>query len=78
MSDVRIPPHNNDAEVSVLGSMLIDSDVMALSAVSTLQPEHFYRESHRIIWSVMQELLATERPVDLVMVSEGLKQRGKF
>jgi replicative DNA helicase len=78
MNDVRTAPHNNDAEISVLGSVLLDPNILTLSALSTLRPEHFYREAHRIIWSVIQELRDTERPVDPVMLAEGLKQRGKF
>lgn len=78
MNDIRVPPHNNEAEISVIGSVFLDSDVMALNGMSTLEPQHFYREGHRIIWSVMQELRRTERPIDLVMVSEGLRQYGKL
>jgi len=71
----RIPPHNIDAEQSVLGAVLIDRD--ALSEVSgRLKPDAFYLEKHRELYDAMMELHEDSLPVDVVTVAELLSRRG--
>ncbi|ADY26942.1 replicative DNA helicase [Deinococcus proteolyticus MRP] len=73
----RIAPHSNEAEISVLGSVLLDNDV--LSALGdTVTPEMFYREGHRKIFRVMQKLQERGEPVDLVTLSEDLRAVGQL
>ncbi|WP_261664607.1 replicative DNA helicase [Deinococcus sp. Marseille-Q6407] len=73
----RIAPHSNDAEISVLGSILLDNDV--LSALGdTVTPEMFYREGHRKIYRAMQKLQERGEPVDLVTLSEDLRVGGQL
>jgi len=73
----RIPPHNLDAEASVLGSVLLDSEVLD-RLEGLLSPEAFYKESHRKIWAAMSLLRARRDPVDLVTLSEELRTRGEL
>jgi replicative DNA helicase len=70
----RIPPHNLEAETSVLGSILLDNEVMAQFADS-IKPEMFYRESHRKIYSAMHHLHSKGEPVDLVTLVDELRAR---
>lgn len=71
----RVPPHNNDAEISVLGSILLENDVL-IQISDTLSPEMFYRESHRKIFAAMRNLQDRSEPVDLVTLSDELTKRG--
>ncbi|PLX33438.1 MAG: replicative DNA helicase [Clostridiales bacterium] len=71
----RIPPHNIDAEQSVLGAMLLDREAV-ISATEKLRDEHFYKENHKEIYRAMLELYARNEPVDMVTVSEELKKAG--
>ncbi len=73
----RIPPQNIEAEQSVLGSILIDSDALA-RVIEILKPEDFYEPAHRLIYDVILELFDRGKAVDLITVSEALKKRGKF
>lgn len=74
---LRALPHNLDAEIATLGSMLIDS--VAIERVGEyLQPDDFYRESHRVIFEVLVALSSRSEPADLVTVSEELQRRGKL
>ncbi|MER3555916.1 MAG: replicative DNA helicase [Meiothermus sp.] len=73
----RIPPHNLDAEASVLGSVLLDSEVLD-RLEGQIAPEAFYKESHRKIWSAMSLLRSRRDPVDLVTLSEELRTRGEL
>jgi len=71
----RVPPHNLEAERSVLGSMLLDKDVIP-SVTEILRSDDFYREDHKEIFEAMVELFDKGEPIDLITVSEQLKLRG--
>ncbi|ADV68636.1 replicative DNA helicase [Deinococcus maricopensis] len=73
----RVPPHNNDAEISVLGSILLDNDTL-MSLGDTVQPEMFYRDGHRKIFASMRALQERGEPVDLVTLSEDLRVKGQL
>ncbi len=73
----RTPPQNLDAEQSVLGSILLDNDVYA-QIEGTLQAEHFYKESHRKIWRACERLFRRNEPMDLVTLTEELRQTGEL
>jgi len=69
----RVPPNSKEAEVSVLGAILIDND--ALVAVSEfLRPEHFYDRNHGEVYEAMLRLYEERSPVDIVTVAEKLKK----
>ena len=70
----KIPPHNLEAEQSVLGAMIINKDAIN-TAVEQLHPEDFYREANEEIYRAIIELYNRNEPVDLVTLSEELKKR---
>ena len=69
MSDnLRMPPHSDEAETSVLGSILIDND--AILAVSEfLRPEHFYDPNKSSVYEAMLGLYESRSPIDMVTVA---------
>ncbi len=69
----RIPPQNTEAEQSVLGSMLIDKEVIP-AAAEVLKSEDFYKDGHKAIYEVIMDLFNSGEPVDLVTVSDKLRQ----
>lgn len=71
----RIPPQNIDAEQSVLGAILLDREAV-YKAMRVLQPSDFYRESHRTIYETMLWLNEAGSPVDLITLSDQLRQQG--
>ncbi|MFN4231413.1 replicative DNA helicase [Thermus sp.] len=74
----RIPPHNLEAEQSVLGAILLDSDVLDELEGLLPSPEAFYAEGHRKIYAAMQALRSQGKPVDLVTLAEELSRRGEL
>lgn len=70
----KLPPQAEEAEVSLLGAVLIDKDAIA-SVADTLRPEHFYNEAHGKIYETILELYEERIPVDLVTVSDRLKKK---
>ncbi len=73
----RIPPQSIEAEQSVIGSMLIDKEVVPV-VMEILKPEDFYRPDHKEIYEVIIELFDRAQPIDLITVSERLKLHGKL
>ncbi len=73
----RTPPHNLEAEQSVLGSILLDNEVYA-SIEGMLSAEHFYKEGHRKIYRAMERLFRRGEPLDLVTLTEELRQTGEL
>jgi len=71
----RLPPQNLEAETAVIGSMMIDEEAVPLG-LEILIPPHFYRESHRKIFQAMASLFSSQKPVDLVTLTEELKANG--
>lgn len=70
----RIPPHNDDAEKSVLGSIILDKDAL-FDVMEILRPDDFYNEMHKEIFSTAVELYRKNEPVDTLTLSEELKKR---
>jgi replicative DNA helicase len=71
------PPHNIEAEQSVLGAILLsDKSLYALVIEEGLKPEDFYSERHGQIYRAMRELYDDNRPVDPVTVTDRLQATG--
>ncbi|MDD3350759.1 MAG: DnaB-like helicase N-terminal domain-containing protein, partial [Eubacteriales bacterium] len=70
----RIPPHSNEAEKSVLGSILLDKEAF-YEVMELLSDEDFYSEMHREIYRAAIGLYRRNEPVDILTVSEELKKR---
>jgi len=77
MVESRIPPHNEQAEASVLGAILIDKDAIA-DVISFLRPEYFYKDIHGYIFEAMMSLFENHEPIDIVTVTARLKKNGKY
>tara|TARA_B100000886_G_scaffold312965_1_gene249282 strand:+ start:1709 stop:3055 length:1347 start_codon:yes stop_codon:yes gene_type:complete len=73
-NNLNVQPHSEEAELAVLGSMLSSKEAVSKS-LESLQPEHFYKEAHEKIFSVMQELFDNSEPIDTLSVSELLKKK---
>jgi replicative DNA helicase len=72
----RVQPHNEDAERSVLGGVLLRAD--ALTQVSDLVPEDFYVPAHQDVFAAMHALFERGRPIDLVTLEEELARQQKL
>src|SRR6202043_2853578 len=76
---VIAPPHNLDAEQSVLGAILLsDRSLYALVIEEGLRPEDFYRDRHGHIYEAMLALYNESEPVDVLTVVDRLRQTGKL
>ena len=72
------PPHNLEAEQSVLGAILLsDRSLYALVIEEGLRAEDFYRERHGAIYEAMLALYNESEPVDALTVTDRLRQLGQ-
>jgi replicative DNA helicase len=74
MAEVRIPPHSDEAEKSVIGACLIDKDAI-VAVAEFLRPEHFYDEKNGCIFKAILSLYEERSPVDIVTLTEKLKKQ---
>ena len=72
-----VPPQNLDAEESVLGAVLMSASALQ-AAAEVLEPEHFYRQSHALVFETANELAAAGEPVDAITVANALERKGKL
>src|SRR3954453_20786967 len=61
----RLPPQNLEAEQGVLGSILLDNDVLH-DVVPLLKVEDFYRDTHQVLYRIIRELYDLGKAVDTV------------
>jgi replicative DNA helicase len=73
-NQIRVPPHSQNAEESVLGALLLDKDAV-IAIAEFLHADDFYDERHREIFECSLELFEERTPVDVLTVSERLKKR---
>jgi len=70
---VKLPPHSIDAEQSVLGGLMLDNRAWDL-IVDRVRESDFYRHDHRLIYGVMAKLSQQNKPLDVLTVTEALKE----
>ncbi|MDO8560637.1 MAG: replicative DNA helicase [bacterium] len=70
---VRIPPQNIDAEMSVLGALMLDKEAI-FRILGLLQPVDFYKPTHQLIYKAMLDLAEKSEPIDVVSVKSRLKE----
>src|SRR3989339_2178837 len=75
MATERIPPHNLEAEQSLIGSLLIDKDSL-VSVADRLSPDDFYRDSHRLLFDTILELFERHEPIDILALGNRLEEKG--
>ncbi len=74
---LRVPPHSQEAEQSVLGGLMLDNAVWDQVADRIVE-EDFYRRDHRLIFRAVAHLAAKSSPFDVVTLSEWLGARGEL
>jgi len=73
----RLPPQNLGAEAAVIGSMLLDNDVIP-DVAHLLHAEDFYSPDHRVVFRTALALFDDGKPVDLLLLTDTLQQAGEL
>lgn len=77
MSNLRIPPHDTDAEAAVLGALLIDNEAIT-TAIELVKPEYFYNPVNKMTFEAMLILYEDRKPIDLVTLTNILKSKKQY
>lgn len=79
MSDIkgRIPPHNIDAEQSLLGAILISENII-YDVVDIVSAEDFYRNDNKMIYESMLNLFSKNSPINIITVCDVLSNKGQL
>jgi replicative DNA helicase len=72
----RVPPHNLQAEESVLGSLLLSRDAIGLVGEAGLKVRDFYNPAHQQIFDAIRSIYSSSGPVDVVTVADELRRHG--
>src|SRR4030042_2203880 len=73
----KLPPQDVETETACLASVLLSREAL-YRVIEILQPENFYLDKHRIIYSAVLELRHKDLPVDLTTVKQRLVDHGQF
>ncbi|MCD8545772.1 replicative DNA helicase [Candidatus Woesebacteria bacterium] len=73
----RVPPHDEAAEKSILGSILLDKEGL-IKIAEFLRPEYFYNPHHEVIYATIVELFEEGSPIDVVTLSNKLTAKKKL
>ena len=75
LSSHKLPPQNLEAEQSILGGILIENYAMN-KVMEVLEPDDFYRESHRKIYKALIDLSERDEPADSITLTNELRKNG--
>ena len=73
----KVPPHSLEAEMSVLGAMLLAPEAIGI-VVQYLDADCFYRPQHQALFQAVVQLYDENKPVDLVLLREALASSGRL
>ncbi len=72
LNDIKLPPHNVEAEKGLLCCILLDNDVMFVSDGLLMAPADFYQKEHSMIFEAMKELWGHRRTIDVITLADSL------
>ena len=73
----KLPPQAPELEEAVLGALMLEKDALT-TVIDMLKPDSFYKDAHKEIYRAILELFAQSEPVDMLTVTEKLREMGKI
>jgi len=73
----RLQPQAPELEEAVLGALMLEKDAYSITS-EILKPECFYEKSHKMIYEAIADLAITQRPIDMLTVTDQLRKRGEL
>ena len=78
LDDIKLPPHNIDAERGILSCILLDNDVMFICDGLMMVPEDYYQKEHQMIFEAMRELWGHRKTIDVITLADMLVKKQYF
>lgn len=76
IDDIKLPPHNADAEKALLSSIFLDNEVLFITDGYYLVPEDFYLKEHQYIYQGIKDLWILRKTIDVITLSDQLGKNG--
>ncbi len=76
LEDIKLPPHNLDAEKGILSGILMDSELLYVCEWINLTPEDFYQKEHAFIFRGIKTLWAARKTIDVLTLADQLTKDG--
>lgn len=73
----KIPPQNLEAEMSLLGALMLDKDAM-IRVADMIRPDDFYKDAHAKIFQIMIDLYAKRDPIDILSLGNRLEEKNQL
>lgn len=73
----KVPPQNLEAELSLLGALMLDKDAM-IRIADMIRPDDFYKNSNADIFQTMLDLYSKREPIDILSLGNRLEEKGKL
>lgn len=73
----RVPPHSKDAEMAVLGAMMLEKEASS-KVIQIIPADAFYHETHRVIFQAMLALADRNQPIDIITLNDELRRVGRL
>lgn len=77
MKHDRVPPQSIESEQALLGSIMVRPESIH-EVIDIIRPDSFYSEKHKAIFQAMLELLERSEPIDLLTLTQRLKDKGRL
>ena len=74
LGEARVPPQNIEAEMSVLGSLMLDKNAI-IKIADLVHPDDFYKDANRLVYETMLELYEEREPIDALSLSNKLEEK---
>ncbi len=74
----RVMPQSTEAEIAVLGSILLSPNEVLDRCIEIMNPDYFYQRSHQVIFTVLCGMHAKSEPIDVVTITTRLKDQGRL
>jgi replicative DNA helicase len=74
LDDIKLPPHNTDAEKAVLGSIFLDNDILFILDGYHIVAEDFYQKEHQYVFAWIKDLRTARRTIDVITLTDQLSK----
>lgn len=78
LEDIKLPPHNIDAEKWTLSGIFLENEVLYAYEWVALEPKDFYKKEHWLIFEAVQTLWTRRKTIDVVTVGDQLTKMGEL
>lgn len=76
IDDIKLPPHNIEAEKAVLGSIFLDNDILFVLDGYHIAADDFYLKEHQYVFQWIKDLWILRRTIDVITLSDQLSKNG--